>query len=358
MTWWWVIISKKVANMTNIKEYKELKELKDIGSIHSPFNIFKILKIQDMEIRHSAFFAWLINPSENHGLGRTIFDEFCKLSQIDSNKYKDIDIVTEKEGNIDILIKDIENSRFIIIENKYGTKEHDNQLTRYAEYVKIKYHTNDENIDKVYLDLDFEQNVIEKGYVPLTYLDIIPILEKSKSYVKDNIIQNIIGQYIQLLCEKYHILSPNAESFCISTISQDDNWERYKKNPNENDPVGILIHNFIWYTAPNKYNYLLKRLITDSKLKILHQWLENGSSLSLRCAENECDFHENKHIYIDHRNNQITMYFQDNINQQSQKEPVQLISKDDYFKNLEKSNEELFNEMEKLVTENVKTENL
>ncbi len=197
-----------------------IKELKK-------FNIFKILKLQDMEIIHSNFLAWLLNPTENHGLGRLFFDEFCKYAGI-TNNFEDLEVVRE-EGNIDILVKDNKNNRYIIIENKYGTKERNNQLCRYAEYVKYLYRAKDENIIKIYIDIEEEKSVSEKGYKSITYeKNVLPVLEEIVNKIKENSPeQQAVFQYIAILKEKYAI-KEYLKNICLNMHKTGKYSDKYK----------------------------------------------------------------------------------------------------------------------------------
>src|SRR2546421_1704315 len=45
------------------------EELSKLEELLGGFNIFDAVGIADAEIRHSNFLRWLLDPSENHGLG-------------------------------------------------------------------------------------------------------------------------------------------------------------------------------------------------------------------------------------------------------------------------------------------------
>ena len=206
---------------------KEEQFLENYLNESKKFNIFKVLKLQDMEIRHSNFLAWLLNPNENHGLGRLFFDEFCVAAKI-TNLFEDFEIEREEE-NIDILVKDNKNKHYILIENKYGTKEHSNQLYRYSEYVKNTYSVDDNSINKIYLDIDEEKYVCSKGYTPITYEnEILPILERLVSKMANNSPeQQAVYQYIAVLREKY-TLRGELKNICLE-LQKSGNYSKYKE---------------------------------------------------------------------------------------------------------------------------------
>ncbi len=53
-------------------------QLEKLESLVDEFNIFTSLKIVDTEIRHSNFLAWLLDPSETHGVGSYFLKSFLK----------------------------------------------------------------------------------------------------------------------------------------------------------------------------------------------------------------------------------------------------------------------------------------
>ena len=60
-----------------LKEFLlDIECLEPLAEWTSKFNLFDILKITRTEIRHSNMLSWLLNPSENHGLGDSIIRGF------------------------------------------------------------------------------------------------------------------------------------------------------------------------------------------------------------------------------------------------------------------------------------------
>jgi hypothetical protein len=54
-------------------------------------NIFEILKIKNMEIRHSNFLGWLLDPEESHNLKNKFLKGFVQEG-INKNKYTEITV--------------------------------------------------------------------------------------------------------------------------------------------------------------------------------------------------------------------------------------------------------------------------
>lgn len=106
------------------------------------FNIFTALKLDNTEIRHSNFLAWLMNPRESHNIGDYFLKIFLELSMKDyiqdnrieinpvdilGARYWDCEIRREYK-NIDILIINPDNKFLCVLENKIWSGEHDEQL--------------------------------------------------------------------------------------------------------------------------------------------------------------------------------------------------------------------------------------
>lgn len=108
-------------------------------------NLFYILKLENAEIRHSSFLAWLLNPQGSHQLGSLFLKHFLRgafahrsLPWIDEFKVDQLDLdtvlVRREWQRIDLLI---ETPQFVIaIENKILSGEHSNQLKRYRDVLE------------------------------------------------------------------------------------------------------------------------------------------------------------------------------------------------------------------------------
>lgn len=109
------------------------------------FNLFDILGISRTEIRHSNILAWLLNSNENHGLGNKFAKSILRpyIQEIDDYKLALSDFysfsVYREWKNIDILMVSEKEKTVIAIENKVGTLEHDNQLSRYKKILDNEY---------------------------------------------------------------------------------------------------------------------------------------------------------------------------------------------------------------------------
>ncbi|MFI3242794.1 MAG: PD-(D/E)XK nuclease family protein [Akkermansia sp.] len=140
------------------------------------------------ELSQDAFFLWLLSwasPScmaldeSLHHCAKSflslLFDKCGKLCP----PIQSLNLL-KQHHNIDILCV-INEQFYIIIEDKTTTKDHSDQLERYAATVSDKHGIKDENILKFYLKTHDQSNyhqIREKGYTPVTRKDILPLLLK------------------------------------------------------------------------------------------------------------------------------------------------------------------------------------
>jgi PD-(D/E)XK nuclease superfamily len=163
-------------------------------------NIFRALGIERQEIRHSNFFAYLLDPRENHGLRDIILRKFLRdifaddraqrrtLFDADLLDYHQVEVRREWM-NIDILIDLPED--VIIVENKVDSGEHTNQLKRYKATVDRDFKSKRKHF--VFLT-PFGSDATEREdqgiYINYSYLQIA------------NIITNILKLYNESISDK------------------------------------------------------------------------------------------------------------------------------------------------------------
>lgn len=166
-------------------------------------NIFEILQISNLEIRHSNFLAWLLNPDGSHGIGDIFLKRFLreifsdeKVIGIDQFEIENLDYsnieVRREWRNIDLLI--LFNDIVICIENKLYSKEGKDQLTRYKNIVDSEFPEHRKAF--VYLTPFGIQSISEsQHYSFISYESIIDILRRILE-VHEETINNIVFAYI------------------------------------------------------------------------------------------------------------------------------------------------------------------
>lgn len=122
------------------------EDLEKLETLLAQFNIFEAIGVTRQEIRHSNFLAFLLDPAKGHRLNDVLLKRFLKqvllntehppLSPVEIDIANLTDAEVRREWrNIDILIHSPGSKIVCVIENKVGSQEHSNQLTRYREAV-------------------------------------------------------------------------------------------------------------------------------------------------------------------------------------------------------------------------------
>ena len=128
-------------------------ELERLEAIVVEFNVLDTLGIIQTEIRHSKVLSWLVDPKGNHGLGDWFLRRFLMnmlshelpntalpvtVFDIDHFDFSDAQIHTEWH-DIDITLISRQNGFVLAIENKIGSSEHGDQLTRYNKVLNDEF---------------------------------------------------------------------------------------------------------------------------------------------------------------------------------------------------------------------------
>lgn len=247
--------------MSNIKEQELLENficdsnLKELESLFNQFNIFDCLRLTRTEIRHSNFLAWLFDPNETHRLkdyflkqflikvlslnkkelnkinGRelTLFNDkgeeinetyfIPSIIDIDCWDLEEIEIHRELE-NIDLLLVDEKNKFVLVIENKIDTCQHDNQLTRYRDYVDVQYPSNE--YKKLFIYLKPQKEKVELPYIFVSYQAIVDLINNLLVEIKKNSNQDIITliKHYQDILERDIMKEENIGTICAKIYKQ------------------------------------------------------------------------------------------------------------------------------------------
>ena len=151
------------------------------------FNIFEAIRHTRAEERHSDFLAFLLNPSETHGLGAEFLTQFLIAAvkaispesrplPIGEIVLADFDgcLVLRERHNIDVLCIDEARQFLLAIENKVDSGEHSNQLVRYRSDLEKRYRKFRRVL--VYLTPD-NSDPSDENWLRIGYGDILSITE-------------------------------------------------------------------------------------------------------------------------------------------------------------------------------------
>lgn len=166
----------------HIEQFLIDNDLAALESRIGQFNIFDALGVARMELRHSNFLAWVLDPHESHGLG----EAFCRDLMLDiirrlpesgrpqripafeSDPLGDVRVRREWR-NIDITIHFPTLGYVLAIENKVDTAEHGDQLSRYAHTLRCEY----PHLTRAHVLLSARGDVpSDPAWISYTYADV------------------------------------------------------------------------------------------------------------------------------------------------------------------------------------------
>jgi hypothetical protein len=181
------------------------------------FNIFSALGVERLEVQHSNFLAYLLNPLQKHGLEDRFLRKFLQAALRDSSdsdlKISPIEVdtwelrradVQRERRNTDIFVTD--GTHFaMVIENKVDSSEHDDQLTRYRTELAKDFPARKRIL--LYLTpagAPPEQDEETKHWIPVDYECIEKVLTKeiidvsAELHLNDEV-EFALRQYIEIL---------------------------------------------------------------------------------------------------------------------------------------------------------------
>jgi hypothetical protein len=176
------------------------------------FNIFDALGVARTEIKHSNFFAWLLDPAESHGQGslflRAILMDVLKRAPASQRPLSPIDLdgedlrgveIQREWRNIDILIRCEEPPFVIAIENKVDSGESKGQLQRYEDVVKA--HWPQQRAMFVFLTKDGTEPT-DEDWVAYSYNDVRRVLSRARDANRETIGDDVLAfldHYLRLV---------------------------------------------------------------------------------------------------------------------------------------------------------------
>lgn len=162
------------------------RDLEKLESLLSEFNLFEAMGVARQELRHSDFLAFLLAPTQSHGLGAALVKRLLHrvisvsrgpipLSSIDVDTWPLSEVEVRREWrNVDLLLTSSANRLVIVVENKLDSHEHSNQLQRYRDIV-IAHHPGWKHVFILLSPHGIQAT--DLNYVAVSYADVAEILE-------------------------------------------------------------------------------------------------------------------------------------------------------------------------------------
>jgi hypothetical protein len=199
------------------------------------FNLFQVLRISRAEtVTHSPMLAALLDAAGSHRKGDIFLKEFLKILKIkdfhSANARVDLEYhagtKTERSGGrLDILIREGNSDRRIVIENKIDAGLQENQLERYSDYAAghlVLYLTLQGGLPDGF-DVSKHPNLRDISY----HGHIRPWLERCRDLAADSPkLRESIAQYLELIDE---LTDRNPNPLMSETLAQKilENREAY-----------------------------------------------------------------------------------------------------------------------------------
>ena len=192
--------------------------LEELEARIEKFNVFEAIGAVRQESRHSDFLAFLLHPTQNHGLGDVFLKRLLQkaIAYSENNELSitqiDLDIwdlsqaeVLREWERIDIFVLDQTNQLVTVIENKISSKESTGQLKRYREKIEHLY----PNFKKIFLYLTPDgDDPSDKNYLRLDYsliCELVENLANSRASILGTDVVTVMKHYTEML--RRHIVS-------------------------------------------------------------------------------------------------------------------------------------------------------
>lgn len=256
--------------------------LDQIQAYLNRFNPIEVMRMSNQEIRHSNILAWLLDPSETHGLGdrflksflaKALQGEYVKggLSSIDIIQADLRDIEIKREwNNIDILILSTKNNFAIVLENKFKSKQHNGQLKKYIDKIEYIYRDDFPNIKikGIFLTL-YDEQPEDLSYATIGYDSICEILPRIIDIENSSIsyqVKIFIEHYIETIKEAAGMSEKAKE---MEKLAKSIYRQHHK------------IFDFIWqHGTSNEFNLALDELMGENWEDKNHLTIKNKIKIS------------------------------------------------------------------------------
>lgn len=196
-------------------------DLQRIKSHLGRFNPIKVMGMAHMEIRHSAVLRWLLDPQESHGLGDVFLKSFLteavrghdgslEPTALDIHQSDLMDAEVRSEWrHIDLLILSPRNGWVFVIENKFHSTQHSNQLSRYMDVASATFLAAEPYtcVRGVFLTL-WDEDPADGRYAPIRYDAVCQLLEQvlaARVHPLSAEVATFIEHYLQVIREAFHM---------------------------------------------------------------------------------------------------------------------------------------------------------
>ena len=189
-------------------------KLSEAGHLLAPdFNIFYVLNLQHSEKMHSDFLAELLLPKGRHGQGEVFLKRFLEHLEKTEPRSRPVSpalsaasrvwVRRERkilDGRIDIVVEVIKPSIVLVIENKIGAPDQEDQVNRYRRWLDKQPQLNKFLVYLTKEGLRSTSAKPEEKYTPMSYVsDVNKWLQSCLPELAAPKIVQLVNQYLELL---------------------------------------------------------------------------------------------------------------------------------------------------------------
>lgn len=230
-------IKEKQGNLLSLHQAMQELEQKFPDELSESFNIFVSADLVRQEIRHSSILSFLLSPSSPHGLGDFVVHKLIDIATIKSthiekpnqlqmalSDFDDLEVRRE-DMRIDVLAWSEKNKTVLIIENKVDASEGDGQLKDYRNKIFLRFKQWKKLF--IYLTVDGEDPSDDEWWVPVSYSDILDILNDAL-----RVHHGTIGEDALIFIRHYiELIRRNIVNDCNDELKEDCK-KLYEKHKN------------------------------------------------------------------------------------------------------------------------------
>jgi hypothetical protein len=221
----------EIANIPTLDDLESLfvnnPDLDTIRSHLSRFNPIKTMGMEQMEIRHSAILGWLLSPQETHGLGDTFLKAFLSQSlrghdiskrptalEVSQSDMMDAEVKREWR-HVDLIILSPRNKWVFVIENKFNSSQHTNQLKRYMEVINSSFMDGETycHLRGIFLTL-WNEEPEDKRYAPIDYATICELIQQTALSGRIPLtaeVKTFLEHYLEIILEATNMSNEQKE---------------------------------------------------------------------------------------------------------------------------------------------------
>jgi hypothetical protein len=172
-----------------------------------PISKPNLFEISTQELSQDAFITWLLQWADKKYAKADEYLHHCAQDFVKSliNQSNGYHIAKVQAGrqwkNIDVWCK-VNDDYFLVIEDKKGTKQHTNQLERYADIAQNHFSNLDLETRCIYFKMEEQGNMLnlsDTGFMHFTRSQMLPILKKYKENTENSRLNDILLDYYDYL---------------------------------------------------------------------------------------------------------------------------------------------------------------